>query len=134
MELSVKEFRELVGLTLEARAEAWRSAERAAEANAKGSTGVPVAPAQSGTGVVPTPEVAYARFVIDTAEISRVVAEAKALTREACAARLEEEASRCDTSLVEAVRYGMKECQPELRMRAEIMRMAASLLRGEVTP
>lgn len=133
MELTVKEFSELVGLTLEARAEPWRSAERAAGANAKGSTGVPVAPAQPGTGVVPTPEVAYARFEIDTAEISRVVAEVKSRTREACAARLEEEASRCDTSLVEAVRYGHKECQPELRVRAKIMREAAALIRGEAT-
>lgn len=131
MELSVKEFNELVDLMLEARAEVARCAAVSAGINAKGSTGVPAAPTQSGTGVVPTPEVAYGRFEIDTAEISRVVAEAKARTREACAARLEEEASRCDTSLVEAVRYGMQECQPELRERAKIMRMAAALLRSE---
>jgi hypothetical protein len=118
MKLSVKEFSELVSIVREVRT----------------STGVPVAPAQPGTGVVPTPEVAYARFVIDTAELQRVVAEAKARTREACAARLEQVASECDTSLAEAARYGLMECQPGLKQRAEIMRQAAEIIRGEVSP
>lgn len=53
---------------------------------------------------------------------------------EESAARLEKVASECDTSLVEAVRYGMKECQPELRERAKIMREAAALVRGDGAP
>lgn len=53
---------------------------------------------------------------------------------EESAARLEKVARECDTSLVEAVRYGMKECQPGLKLRAELMREAAGIVRGEGTP
>jgi hypothetical protein len=144
MELSVKEFSDLVGLMLEARDAGWQSAERSAALNARGSTGdvlkhrplgEPVGKThcddpKCGVCCVPTPDVSSARFVIDTAEIGRVANEAKALTREACAARLEKVASECDASIAEAMRYGMKECQPGLKLRAEIMREAAKIIRG----
>ena len=63
MELSVKEFSELVGLMMEARA----------EAAPREVTPVPLS-AQSGT-----------RVVVDTAEIQRVVGEAVDVEREAIA-------------------------------------------------
>lgn len=96
MELTVKEFSELMGLMLEA---------RSARAGTREVTPVPLS-AQSGT-----------RVVVDTAEIQRVVAESLDLERKAIALLLGDYAASLPEDLRKAVQGAVEMVQQRVGRR-----------------